>query len=212
MTGRRGEINRIALSLCAICGSQHDSVWCPCERRRYARCTTGKPAMNRSAQDNTPRQQNVRKQRQGAKVELPEFASEVANQVKLIYLDPPFNIGQAFEQYEDALEHSMWLTKMRDRLLQAKRLSSDAWLTERSAGPPNSSPRVSRRRRSRMSSLSVNRPGPPQGDLREDRGWDARRARRHALLRALHPASRRRLAGVGRRRRFVELVMTAKPE
>lgn len=49
---------------------------------------------------------------------LPEFASEYLGKVKLAYLDPPFNTGQAFEHYDDALEHSVWLTMMRDRLAQ----------------------------------------------------------------------------------------------
>src|SRR5207253_3194984 len=42
--------------------------------------------------------------------------------LELTYLDPPFNTQQAFEQYDDALEHSVWLTMMRDRLVQIKRL------------------------------------------------------------------------------------------
>lgn len=54
--------------------------------------------------------------------ELPEFAGELAGKVKLCYLDPPFNTGQAFEHYDDGLEHSVWLTMMRDRLAQVKRL------------------------------------------------------------------------------------------
>lgn len=54
--------------------------------------------------------------------ELPEFASEYVGKVKLVYIDPPFNTGQAFEQYDDGLEHSVWLTMMRDRLLLIKRL------------------------------------------------------------------------------------------
>ncbi len=53
---------------------------------------------------------------------LPEFASEYAGKVKLAYIDPPFNTGQAFEHYDDGLEHSVWLTMMRDRLLQIKEL------------------------------------------------------------------------------------------
>jgi adenine-specific DNA-methyltransferase len=36
--------------------------------------------------------------------------------VKCIYIDPPFNTDQAFEHYDDALEHSVWLTMMHDRL------------------------------------------------------------------------------------------------
>lgn len=54
--------------------------------------------------------------------ELPEFAREYVGKVKLCYLDPPFNTQQAFEHYDDALEHSVWLTMMRDRLLQIRKL------------------------------------------------------------------------------------------
>ena len=55
-------------------------------------------------------------------VELPEFAREYAGKIRLAYLDPPFNTQQSFLQYDDALEHSVWLTMMRDRLLQVKTL------------------------------------------------------------------------------------------
>src|SRR5215218_5153652 len=43
---------------------------------------------------------------------LPEFKKELLGQVKLIYIDPPFNTGEAFAQYDDNLEHSTWLTMM----------------------------------------------------------------------------------------------------
>lgn len=56
--------------------------------------------------------------------ELPEFEREYVGKVKLAYLDPPFNTQQSFLQYDDALEHSVWLTMMRDRLLQIKPLLS----------------------------------------------------------------------------------------
>lgn len=56
---------------------------------------------------------------------LPEYAREYAGKVKLVYIDPPFNTGQAFKHYDDALEHSVWLTMFRDRLLQLKRLMSE---------------------------------------------------------------------------------------
>lgn len=36
--------------------------------------------------------------------------------VKCIYIDPPFNTGSAFKYYDDNLQHSEWLTMMRDRL------------------------------------------------------------------------------------------------
>lgn len=48
---------------------------------------------------------------------IPEYASEYRGRIKLVYIDPPFNTGQAFQHYDDALEHSVWLTMMRDRLL-----------------------------------------------------------------------------------------------
>lgn len=42
--------------------------------------------------------------------------------VKCIYIDPPFNTEQAFEHYDDNLEHSEWLSLMRDRLVLLKPL------------------------------------------------------------------------------------------
>ena len=38
------------------------------------------------------------------------------NQVKCIYIDPPYNTGNAFTHYDDGLEHSIWLSLMRERL------------------------------------------------------------------------------------------------
>ena len=42
--------------------------------------------------------------------------------VKCIYIDPPFNSGNAFKYYDDNLEHSEWLAMMRDRLHLLKKL------------------------------------------------------------------------------------------
>jgi len=42
--------------------------------------------------------------------------------VKLVYIDPPFNTGQAFEHYDDSLEHSVWLGMMRERLVLIREL------------------------------------------------------------------------------------------
>lgn len=53
---------------------------------------------------------------------LPEFAREYLGRVRLAYLDPPFNTQQSFLQYDDALEHSVWLTMIRDRLLEIRDL------------------------------------------------------------------------------------------
>ena len=56
---------------------------------------------------------------------VPELAKEYLGRVKLVYIDPPFNTSKAFASYEDNLEHSVWLTMMRDRLLHIKRLLSE---------------------------------------------------------------------------------------
>src|SRR5207253_7261869 len=55
---------------------------------------------------------------------LPEFSREYLGKVQLAYLDPPFNTQQSFLHYDDALEHSVWLTMMRDRLSQVRDLLS----------------------------------------------------------------------------------------
>ncbi len=39
-----------------------------------------------------------------------------AGKVKCIYIDPPYNTGNAFEHYDDNLEHSIWLSMMYPRL------------------------------------------------------------------------------------------------
>lgn len=52
----------------------------------------------------------------------PEFRREYRGKVKLVYIDPPFNTGQTFAHYDDWLEHSTWLSFMRDRLLVIKEL------------------------------------------------------------------------------------------
>ena len=51
----------------------------------------------------------------------PDFKS----QVKCIYIDPPYNTGNAFEHYDDGLEHSAWLSLMRDRLSILRTLLRD---------------------------------------------------------------------------------------
>ena len=47
---------------------------------------------------------------------LKALEQEFAGRVKCIYIDPPFNTGQAFEHYDDGVEHSIYLGMMRDRL------------------------------------------------------------------------------------------------
>lgn len=54
--------------------------------------------------------------------EVPEYRRHYRGKVKLIYIDPPFNTGQTFEHYDDWMEHSTWLSFIRDRLLLMKEL------------------------------------------------------------------------------------------
>jgi adenine-specific DNA-methyltransferase len=53
---------------------------------------------------------------------LKALEQEFAGKIKCIYIDPPYNTGSAYEHYEDGLEHSLWLTMMRDRLEMLRRL------------------------------------------------------------------------------------------
>ena len=48
---------------------------------------------------------------------LKALESKYAGQIKCIYIDPPYNTGAAFEHYDDNLEHSIWLSLIRERLL-----------------------------------------------------------------------------------------------
>lgn len=55
---------------------------------------------------------------------LKALESKYAGKVKCVYIDPPFNTGEAFPNYDDGLEHSLWLTLMSQRLSLIKRLLS----------------------------------------------------------------------------------------
>lgn len=48
---------------------------------------------------------------------LKALEQEFAGKIKCIYIDPPYNTGNAFEHYDDGVEHSLWLQLMRDRLV-----------------------------------------------------------------------------------------------
>ena len=56
---------------------------------------------------------------------LKALEHEFSGKVKCVYIDPPFNTQQAFEHYDDGLEHSIWLGLMRDRLEIIKRLMNN---------------------------------------------------------------------------------------
>lgn len=57
---------------------------------------------------------------------------EFAGKVKCVFIDPPYNTGSAFTHYDDGLEHSLWLSLMRDRLEIIRNLLSEdgsLWIT-----------------------------------------------------------------------------------
>jgi len=47
---------------------------------------------------------------------LKALEQDYAGKVKCIYIDPPFNTQQAFDHYDDGVEHSLWLQLLRDRV------------------------------------------------------------------------------------------------
>ena len=47
---------------------------------------------------------------------LKALEQEFSGGIRCIYIDPPYNTGSAFEHYDDGVEHSLWLSLMRDRL------------------------------------------------------------------------------------------------
>ncbi len=56
---------------------------------------------------------------------LKALEQEFAGRIKCIYIDPPYNTGSAFEHYDDGIEHSLWLSLIRDRLELLRRLLSE---------------------------------------------------------------------------------------
>lgn len=63
---------------------------------------------------------------------LKALFQDYKNSIKLIFLDPPYNTGNGFEQYDDGLEHSIWLGMMRGRLEALYKLlkkDGSLWIT-----------------------------------------------------------------------------------
>jgi adenine-specific DNA-methyltransferase len=63
---------------------------------------------------------------------LKALEQEFTGKVKCIFIDPPYNTGSAFTHYDDGVEHSIWLSLMRDRLELFRKLLSDdgsIWIT-----------------------------------------------------------------------------------
>lgn len=63
---------------------------------------------------------------------LKALESKYAGKVKCVFIDPPYNTGSAFAHYDDGVEHSMWLTLIRDRLEVIRTLLAEdgsLWIT-----------------------------------------------------------------------------------
>jgi adenine-specific DNA-methyltransferase len=63
---------------------------------------------------------------------LKALEAEFSGKVKCVFIDPPYNTGSAFTHYDDGVEHSIWLSLMRDRLEIIHRLLSadgSLWIT-----------------------------------------------------------------------------------
>lgn len=58
-------------------------------------------------------------------VALQALQQDFYGSIKCIYIDPPYNTGSAFEHYDDNLEHSIWLSLMRKRLILLRELLSE---------------------------------------------------------------------------------------
>jgi adenine-specific DNA-methyltransferase len=63
---------------------------------------------------------------------LKALEQDFAGKVRCVFIDPPYNTGSAFEHYDDGIEHSLWLSLMRDRLELIRRVLSEdgsLWIT-----------------------------------------------------------------------------------
>ena len=58
-------------------------------------------------------------------IALQALQQDFAGRIKCIYIDPPYNTGKAFEHYDDNLEHSIWLSLMKERLILLRELLSE---------------------------------------------------------------------------------------
>lgn len=63
---------------------------------------------------------------------LKALEQEYSGKIRCVFIDPPYNTGNAFQHYDDGLEHSIWLGLMRDRLEVIRRLLAEdgsLWIT-----------------------------------------------------------------------------------
>ena len=56
---------------------------------------------------------------------LKALEDKYTGKVKCIYIDPPYNTGEAFDEYDDNVEHSIWLQLMKQRMEILNKLLAD---------------------------------------------------------------------------------------
>ena len=56
---------------------------------------------------------------------LKALEKDYNGKIKCIYIDPPYNTGNAFEHYDDNLAHSIWLSLMKERLSFLHKMMKD---------------------------------------------------------------------------------------
>ncbi|MFO0792943.1 MAG: site-specific DNA-methyltransferase [Candidatus Brocadiaceae bacterium] len=56
---------------------------------------------------------------------LKALEQDFAGQIKCVCIDPPYNTDNAFEHYDDGLEHSIWLSLMKPRIETIPKLLRD---------------------------------------------------------------------------------------
>jgi len=56
---------------------------------------------------------------------LKALEQNFTGKIKCIYIDPPYNTGNAFEHYDDGIEHSLWLSLIKPRLDILRNLLKD---------------------------------------------------------------------------------------
>lgn len=55
---------------------------------------------------------------------LAALEGDFAEKIKCIFIDPPYNTGSAIPHYDDGVEHSIWLSLIRERLVILEKLLS----------------------------------------------------------------------------------------
>ncbi|WP_028514509.1 site-specific DNA-methyltransferase [Ruminococcus flavefaciens] len=58
-------------------------------------------------------------------IALQALLQDYSGRIKCIYIDPPYNTGNAFDLYDDGIEHSIWLSLMRKRLILLRELLAE---------------------------------------------------------------------------------------